>query len=400
MHNLQVRRHYAALKGFYLFAFLGTGSIIPLLSMYLTKEQHVSGSQVGLIMSLGPIVMIFFQPFWGMLSDYTQKTKSLLAVCTSITGIMGLGYIAFDGFPMFILIAACFAAFQSTIIPLSDSISLRYTQETNGNYGGIRLFGSLGFGVAVFVMGQVTNQLYPIHVIFIFGCAFLCIAAILASQMPGQQKTKTKVNIRKGFRELISNKTFLIFMIITFTTFAPNLANNTYFSLFLDKSGASLSAIGILFFIGVISEIPFMRFAQTFIDKMGLLNVIMLSGGVSLFRWALYFTAPSLWLIYATVFLQGVAIGLFIPAALQYVKKITPSHVEATALTMYAAIGNGFGNWFCTFAGGYIFDYVSIFAVYLLFGMLSIAGFGLTLYLMKAEKNKNTLHQPAVTFKP
>ncbi|MCY8127719.1 MFS transporter, partial [Bacillus spizizenii] len=154
MHNLQVKRHYAALKGFYLFAFLGTGSIIPLLSMYLTKEQHVSGSQVGLIMSLGPIVMIFFQPFWGMLSDYTQKTKSLLAVCTSITGIMGLGYIVFDGFPMFILIAACFAAFQSTIIPLSDSISLRYTQETNGNYGGIRLFGSLGFGVAVFVMGQ------------------------------------------------------------------------------------------------------------------------------------------------------------------------------------------------------------------------------------------------------
>lgn len=76
MHNLQVRRHYAALKGFYLFAFLGTGSIIPLLSMYLTKEQHVSGSQVGLIMSLGPIVMIFFQPFWGMLSDYTQKRKS------------------------------------------------------------------------------------------------------------------------------------------------------------------------------------------------------------------------------------------------------------------------------------------------------------------------------------
>lgn len=53
---------------------------------------------------------------------------------------------------------------------------------------------------------------------------------------------------------------------------------------------------------------------------------------------------------------------------------------------MYAAIGNGFGNWFCTFAGGYIFDYVSIFAVYLLFGILSIAGFGLTLYLMKAEK--------------
>nr|WGD91364.1 MFS transporter [Bacillus subtilis] len=89
----------------------------------------------------------------------------------------------------------CFAAFQSTIIPLSDSISLRYTQETNGNYGGIRLFGSLGFGVAVFAMGQVTNQLYPIHVIFIFGCAFLCIAAILASQMPGTSRKQKQRSI-------------------------------------------------------------------------------------------------------------------------------------------------------------------------------------------------------------
>lgn len=399
MQQSQIRAHYTALRGFYLFAYLGTGSIIPLLSMFLTKEQHLDGSQVGLIMSLGPIVMIFFQPIWGMLSDYTQKTKTLLASCTALTGVIGLTYLAADRFSMFIVIAACFAAFQSTIIPLSDSISLRYTQQTQGNYGGIRLFGSLGFAVAVLTMGQVTDKLFPIHAIFLFGCAFLCIAAGLALRMPGQQKAKMKLNLRGGFSELMKNKTFPVFMIITFTIFAPNLANNTYFSLFLDKSGASLSVIGLLFFIAVMCEIPFMKFAQRFINKMGLLRVIMLSGGVSLFRWLLYFTGPPMWVIYVTVFLQGVAIGLFIPAALQYVKKITPSRLEATALTLYAAIGNGLGNWFCTFAGGYIFDYVSIFAVYLLFASLSAVGVTLTAFLLRAEK-REALRRPESAFPP
>lgn len=70
MYNLQVKRYYVVLKGFYLFVFFGMGSIIFLFSMYLMKEQYVSGLQVGLIMLFGLIVMIFFQLFWGMLSDY------------------------------------------------------------------------------------------------------------------------------------------------------------------------------------------------------------------------------------------------------------------------------------------------------------------------------------------
>ncbi|MBU8878374.1 MFS transporter [Bacillus sp. FJAT-29790] len=381
--NKQIKRNIITMQGFYLFTFFGVGSLYPLLSVYLSEVENLNGYQIGTIMSISPIMMIFFQPLWGMISDKTNSPIRILTINTFIAGFFGLGYMAFSGYYWIFLVAVSIAMFQSAIIPISDSVSLKYTSKVNANYGNIRLFGSLGFGLAVFLMGRLSEH-NPKVIFLSFFLSFL-LASLMAKKMP-TEKNPSKKNLFAGVKELLSLKKFLLFLALTFLIFGPNLANNAYFGLFIENSGGTYAGIGVAFLIAVLSEIPFMKAAGSWIHRFGLLQIATIAGAASLFRWLLYFTEPSLWLIYTTAVIQGFSIGLFIPASLQYLRKITPVHIAATAITLYSAIGNGLGNWFCTFVGGMIYEEFSIYFVYLFFSLLTFIGILLNLWLLKMEK--------------
>lgn len=374
------------MKGFYLLTFFGVGSLYPLLSVYLSEVEHLSGYQIGSVMSISPIMMIFFQPVWGMIADATNSPVKVLTITTLLAGIFSLGYVFFHTYYWFLFIAILVALFQSAIIPVSDSISLTYTSRVRVNYGSIRLYGSLGFGVAVFVMGRL-SELNESIIFYAFFSA-LVISAVLATRLPREKTTGNK-QILSGIKEILSVKRFILFLLITFLIFGPNLANNVYFGLFVEDRGGSYTGIGIAFLIAVLSEIPFMRMSGGWIQRVGLLPIVALAGIVSLVRWFFYFTEPSLSIIYVSAFLQGASVGLFIPAGLQYIREITPKHITATAVTIYSAIGNGFGNWFSTFVAGIIFDRFTIYSVYLFFGILAFIGVILNIWLIKMDKKSH-----------
>ncbi|PLR76667.1 MFS transporter [Bacillus sp. V3-13] len=386
--NGEVKKNILTLQGFYLLAFFAVGSLFPLLSVYLSETVGLNGFQIGTIMSVGPIIMIFFQPVWGLVSDKTNAPIKVLSFTTFLAGTFGLGYIFSSDYIWFFITATAIAVFQSAIIPVSDSISLKYTSKVRVNYGNVRLFGSLGFGIAVFIMGRLSEQ-NPAVIFYAFFLA-LALAALLAFRIP-KEKASANKQLLSGVKEILTLKKFIIFLAITFLIFGPNLANNTYFGLFVEDSGGTYTGIGIAFLLAVLSEIPFMRAAGSWIEKFGLLHIAALAGFVSFFRWILYFFEPNLTLVYATAVIQGFSLGLFIPAGLQYVREITPVHITATAVTLYSAIGNGFGNWFSTFFGGIIYEHWNVYYVYFFFGILALIGVILNIWLIKEEKDNTTV---------
>ncbi|CAH0347149.1 MULTISPECIES: MFS transporter [unclassified Bacillus (in: firmicutes)] len=381
-----IRFNLLNLQGYYLFSFFALGSLTPLLSVYLSEVEKLNGYQIGTIMSVGPVIMIVFQPLWGMFCDWTGKPTKILSITTLLAGVFALGYLFFDQYYLILGVAVLFGIFQSAMIPVSDSISLQYTSKVKANYGNIRLFGSLGFGIAVFIMGRLSETDLGPTVIFYATFIALTIGSLLALRLPKENES-AKLKITHGIKELFRIKRFLIFLAVTFLIFGPNLANNVYYGLFVEARGGTYTGIGIAFLLAVLSEIPFMRIAGSWIRKLGLLPIALIAGIASLVRWIFYVTQPGLEIIYATSIIQGFSLGLFIPAGLQYIRRITPQHITVTAVTVYSAIGNGLGNWFSTFTGGIILEKMDIYSVYLFFGILSLMGILLTLWLIKMEKD-------------
>ncbi|MEK3797318.1 MFS transporter [Peribacillus sp. FSL H8-0477] len=378
-------RNLLQFKGFYLFSFFAVGSLTPLLSVYLSEVEKMNGYQIGTIMSAGPIAMMFMQPIWGMVCDWSGKPAKILSLTTLLAGVLALGYLFIHDYQWLVMIAIILAIFQSAIIPVSDGISLQYATRVKANYGNLRLFGSLGFALAVFIMGRLAETI-GLSVIFYSFFITLVISAYLALRLPEEPQSLAKPNLIFGVKELLSIKRFLIFLAITFLIFGPNLANNVYYGLFIEDRGGTYTGIGIAFLLAVLSEIPFMRAAGSWVKKIGLLPIVLIAAFSSLLRWALYYFEPSLNLVYFTSVMQGLSIGLFIPAGLQYLRKIVPVHIIVTAITFYSAIGNGLGNWFSTFTAGIIMEQADIYTVYLFFGVLSLFGVILTLWLIWLER--------------
>ncbi|WP_110114172.1 MFS transporter [Bacillus sp. CGMCC 1.16541] len=373
---------------YYFLIFFGIGGLFPLLSVYLSDVVKLSGAQVGIIMSISPVVMIFAQPLWGIVSDYTQKPRFVLMSTLLCTGVVGFFFSFVNDYYVFVILAAILAFFQSSLIPISDSIALNYVQKVNGDYGSIRLWGAIGFAVSVLAVGRL-SEVFGLHVIFYVFAVVLVAASVLARYLPKESQTMN-VRLRDGVSSLLKMPKFVLFLLITFLVFGPIFANNFYFSLYITDIGGTLTGVGIAFLLAAGSEAPFMKVANGWIRRFGMLHILILSAFISGLRWLFYFIEPPLAIVYATTIAQGFSVGLFIPAALQYVRDLAPANVRVTAVSIYAAVGNGLGSWFCTFFGGLVLEKYSIATVYGCFGVLTMFGCLFIFFLRRMEQEKES----------
>lgn len=378
------KRMFLNMKLFYFFAYFGFGGLFPLLSVYLQQDVGLRGSQIGVITSIGPIVMILIQPVWGMLSDVTKKPRLLLTFSVIGAGAVGFSYLFVEEYAILVAVAAGVAVFQSAMIPLSDSMAMSYVRQNGGDYGSIRMWGAAGFAVSVWLMGTLSD-LYGMQVIFYGFFIVLLISAYFAAGMPKETET-TKVDLKNGLKKLTTIPEFMIFLVVTFLVFGPIMANNFYFGLLIQFAGGTLAGVGLAFLLAAGSEIPFMRVAGNWISRMGILGVLLIAAGASAVRWLYYGTGPSHEWIYVTTIIQGLSIGLFVPAALQYVSDLAPAEVKVTAVAIYSAMGNGVGAWFFSISAGMIMEWSSIVTVYTFYGVMSAIGALLTLWMIVRQK--------------
>jgi MFS transporter, PPP family, 3-phenylpropionic acid transporter len=381
-----------SLKGFYLLCFLGFGSLFPLLGVYLKEEVGLSGTEIGTLMSISPVVMIFAQPIWGMITDYTRRPRMVLSLSLLVTAAGGYFVLYLDSYLWLLLLFIVFSFFQSALVPVSDSILLNYVQKENKHYGNYRLFGAIGFAVAVYIAGELA-EIFGIQVIFYLfsGVLILCMGFVI--KMPRENQS-LKTDLKKGINRLMKMPSFLVFLTATFLVFGPILANNFYFGFYIQEAGGTLAGVGLAFLLATGSEAPLMRLAGLSLKKWGMMPIMMFAAFVSAARWLFYFFEPSFTMVLATAIVQGFSVGLFIPAAMEYVRVYTPTEVRATAVALYTGVGNGLGAWFCTFVGGAIFEQYSIFFTYLFFTSLTLLGLLMIIILSRMKSSEGILASP------
>lgn len=382
MPEPSTEKTYRFIQMFYFFTFFAFGSIFPLLSVFLEEEKGLSHTQIGIVIAALPLVTIFVQPVWGMLSDYTRKPQRLLMIASIFASVLGIFYPWLQLFPVLLLGIISIALFQSGIVPLSDSLSLNFVQRNGREYGNIRLWGAVGFAVAVFVLGRLTEATGSMNWIFYSFSLGLLFALLTLFKFPNRADEVT-VSFRAGLKTLIKEKPFLLFLVSNFLIFGPVLANNYYFGTFILAVGGTLSGVGLAFLLAAGSEAPFMKFAQMVINRFGIVVIIIFSATVSCLRWLLYYFEPSSPVVYATTIAQGISVGLYIPAALILVRELAPDDVRATAVGIYSAVGNGLGNACFTFVGGLVIDLYSVSFMYGVFSFMTFTGIIILLTINK-----------------
>lgn len=384
-----IRKRYGmSISTFYFVYFFGFGALFPFLALYLQEGGRFDGTQIGLLLSLNPIMSIVAQPLWGMLCDATRKPRAVLGGTVWLTMLVALAlpWIGDVAFLVAILLLALLAIVQSAAMPLMDALTMSYAARTGQQYGTYALWGAAGFATSVFLVGKLSD-VYGLHFAMVSFIVLMGLSGIISFFLP-TEAAQTKVDLLAGVRTLLRMPRYSVFLAASFLVFGPMLANNYYFGILMKDSGANLTGLGIAFLIAAGTEVPFMKWSERFIERWGLMTVLIACSVLAFVRWGLYAFHLPLAVVYASALLQGFAVGLFIPAALRYVYEVSPKGVRATAVSLYSMAGNGLGSWLCTFLGGVLMNRLSIHAAYVSFAAFTAAGLALFIGLKRARGNQ------------
>ena len=355
---------------FYFILFFTWSSVYTLITVYMNEVVGLSLSHIGLIMSVLPLISLVFQPMWGGLSDYTGKPRTILQVLMVTNACIAALITWFTKDTTVILIYFVYQIFMCGQNPLTDTLAIGYVNSTpNHSFGFIRTWGSIGYGIGAFVVAQVASQ-WGLKWIFYLSTIGFLISFILSFSLKSTDQVHVKSNYKRDISALLKQKSYLFVLIYGFLLLGTFFGSDQYLGLYVRSHGIDVSKLGLITFIAVCVEVPFIFHSKKLIKRYGAIKLLVLMNLVAIMRMALLGFSSTFFMFALAGVLRGIVVGIFIPIFIEIICEITPKAVVGSAISIYSAISSGIANFVFTLLGGLIADYFGYNMLYFGFGVL------------------------------
>lgn len=362
------------IKIIFFLAYASSAAWMTYFYVFLKEDPGLSGFEIGIIAGFQQFNNIFVLPVWGIWADRYGRKRMLLF---SLGGVVLLlpGFLFLQGVAVISLLVILLTLFYNPLMPLVDTISLDYEEQTKGKatYGEIRMWGSIGWGVSSFLTGLWINSselslIFPLSTMLFF----LTFLLILGSYKP----LKSHKNISKLKRgviwELLAEKRVLLsFLSILFVYSVFSAPLYLLINVYYNEIGASTSILGLAFMVQGASELPFFFFGKKIVRKFGAWNVFMFTLFVSALRMLAYGINNSPMIAVGLGLLNGVSIGLFFVSVTAFVHSLVPKNLRSTGQSLiytFYAVGVALGNIF----SGVLYDILSMKVAMIINGLVII----------------------------
>ena len=152
---------YRRLAGFYFFYFAYLGAFAPFFTLYL-DSVGMSAVQIGVLMSMPQLTRIVAPHLWGWLADRGASGMRIARLTGAAGTLAWLGVYATTQFAWLIVVLLAVMFFWSAALPLVEASTLTHLGDETSRYGRIRVWGSVGFIVAVVGVGYLLD-FWPIR---------------------------------------------------------------------------------------------------------------------------------------------------------------------------------------------------------------------------------------------
>ncbi|MCG8457610.1 MAG: MFS transporter [Holophagales bacterium] len=363
--------------------FAGLGIFFPFYSLYLSEELSLSGMQVGLVLSIIPMVGLISQPAWGLLADRTGSRRHVLALV--ILGVAvaygGLGFLR--DFPSVLVGTAALALFSTSVVPIATAVSLAAQATQVGEHGGkargadfgfVRMWGTLGFLASVVAFPHLLTGLQSLAGpwqglgwMFPVIAVLSLLAAPIALTLP--RTAALTVRSRRGdTRQLLRHPPVLRLLFLVFCAHLCLQGPINLFPLLITERGGDMDTVSRMWVFMLLLEIPLIGFSGPTLRRFGpraLLAVGLIAEGI---RWTVSAFSPHLGMVQAVQLLHGVGVAGILIGAPLYLELAAPERQRATGQGLIASVGFGLGAILSIGGTGWLFDRLSPEAPYALAG--------------------------------
>ncbi|OZU88326.1 hypothetical protein CIL03_11790 [Virgibacillus indicus] len=363
---------YALLNMFYFLFFIGTGAF-QFLNLYYVDVGLTTG-EIGILFAAGPLVMIFAQPFWGMLTDYWDSPKITLFIMIIGSAGTALFYPFSYEFENLLILNIIYFFFQSSVPPIADATAMSLLDDRN-DFGKVRLWGSVGYAAGVIAVGKVLD-LFGLQLMFILHSCFLLIALTLALRLPIKKGGKKDFSMQKAV-SLFKNPAFLMFLLFSFLVHLTVHANNSFYAIYIQNMGATLTVVGLALLIKSILEVPFFALSKKLMNNFSFPILLSATAIIYAVRWIILGYSSGLEILVWSQILLSLSYSIQYFVSVAYVDVIAPERYRATGQTFYWAVTFGLGGWLGNLLAGFVLDYIEIDEMYRLAALISLASVSL-----------------------
>jgi PPP family 3-phenylpropionic acid transporter len=340
-------------KAFYFCYYAASSSLLPFLALYY-HESGLSGGQIGILVSLSPIVTWFAAPFWGVVADNTRQHRLILTltiICSALmVGLLG----RVNGFWLLLPVVVLYAFFCAPIIPLVDNSVMTMLGERSRLYGKQRVWVSIGWGVSAAGAGLLVDR-YGQGISFYVYIFFFIILAFISTRFR-MSRGAIVLPFWQGMRALASNRALIVFLITTLFASMGSAIVNNYVFIYLKDLGASGSLLGISLTVATLSEMPVFFFSATLLRIFGARGLLLLSLSAYVVRLMAYTLIPPVWLLLPINLLHGLTFAALWAAGVSYANEVAPTGMGATAQGLFTGVTMGLGSAVGAVVAGLIFE--------------------------------------------
>ncbi|MCK5726357.1 MAG: MFS transporter [Thiotrichaceae bacterium] len=379
---------YRPLSSYYFFYFAALGAFVPYWSVYLEQLDY-SASEIGELMAIFMLGKLVAPIIWGWIVDYNGQRLAWIqrASWLSILSILPILWFSAASYWIMFLSLGLLGFFWNASLPQYEALTLNHLGEQKARYPHIRLWGSLGFIIAIAGVSLIIkyDSITTLPVI-VLGLLFLTWV------MTGLVKDKEHelcTSDEQGLLKLLATPRIAGLLIASALHTMAHGAYYTFYSIYLADIGYTPIAIGALWSLGVFAEIILFLVLHKIIKHFDITMLFIISLVLALIRWlALAVITNSTTTLILVQLLHAASYGLFHATAIQQIHQWFPKRLQGMGQALYAGLSFGLGGALGSLLSGYLWHSTSPMLTFsVMAGCSVLAIIFAIVFMRKPQKN-------------
>ncbi len=374
---------------FYAALFLIYGVHVPYLPVWLDWRGLTAG-EVAAITASPFLLRLIVTPAAAVLADRIANHRLVIIGLAWVALALAVVLSQASGFWPIFLCAVPFALVVATIMPLTETVAVHGVKSSGLDYGRMRVWGSLAFIAVGLVAGALVDQNGPSVSLWLLvagSIATVAAAHALPRPSPAIIAATPAVSAPRALlgpevQRLIRSPLFLAFIVAASFTQAAHALFYTFGALHWQSQGISASWVGVLWSLGVMSEVMLFAYAGAIVQRISAAGLLLAGAAAGIVRWSLMSFDPPLELLIPLQLLHAISFGATHLGAIQFISKAVPEAASGTAQALYATFAAGVVMGAATLACGSLYKAHSGDA-YLAMALLSAVSLAASLYVTK-----------------
>ncbi len=371
------------LSAWYFCYFAFIGAFAPYFGLYL-QSLAFSAWQISVLLSVMQLMRLVAPNLLGWLAERGPRKTRIVRLASLASGVGFAGLYCTESFVGVFLCLALMSFFWTAALPLVEALTLAHLHRQAERYGGIRIWGSIGFIVSVLGVGAMLDA-YPLPSLLYVESLLLCgvFACALALVEPPR---RAPVAAADGLAAGARRRKLIALLAASFLMAAAHGPFYVFYSIHLAAHGYDKTLIGALWSLGVLAEILVFLYMPALLRRYSLRGLLLFSFGCAVLRFLAVGWGASLLLLMVLVqLLHGATFGISHAAAMAAMHRWFPERQQARVQALYGSVSLGAGGMLGSLGSGQAWQWFGPEACFALGALFAATGLVVVWRVMRED---------------